>query len=105
MKKRVRKKLHLKEFAEYGFLVSFRFRDGVADREVDRFVDDFIDLLETNQLQFGGGGDREWEGFICLAGRGSATDQHRELVADWFKTRPLLSNSNVGELRDAWYGA
>jgi uncharacterized protein YggL (DUF469 family) len=53
--------------------------------ESDRFMDRFLDeLIEANGLQFGGGtSGNEWDGIAAVAGRGSAREEHRQLVRDW----------------------
>ena len=106
MRKRLRKKLHRKEFAEYGFSIWLRFNKGLAEQESDRFIDRFLaELIEANGLQFGGGGNRnEWEGVVAKAGRGSASEAHRQLVRDWLGSRSAIAEYQIGELQDVWYG-
>ncbi len=54
MRKRLRKKKHLKEFREYGVSLVVEIHDGT---EFHAFLDDFIlKAVEANGLAFGGGG-------------------------------------------------
>jgi uncharacterized protein YggL (DUF469 family) len=98
--RRVRKKLRVGEFQQFGFDVSFRLRDTLREDELVRFWDAFIlDAIERNRLAFGGGTD----GFVCAWGRGSLNDSHRELLRGWLTARPEVLSSQVGPLVDAWH--
>jgi uncharacterized protein len=58
MKKRLRKKLHVKEFAEYGIDCDFHVLDEISDKNFDALMDRFIiDFVEGNGLYCGGGWD------------------------------------------------
>jgi uncharacterized protein YggL (DUF469 family) len=83
MRRRLRKKKHLGEFQELGFAVRAGLRAGLSGSDLEAFFDRWIDAVEARQLAFGGGGgyDNKFEGFITLAGRGSATDDDR--LASW----------------------
>lgn len=99
--RRIRKKLRLGEFQEFGFNLSFRLRDGLAEDEQVHFWDAFIlDAIERNGLAYGGG---DSDGFACAWGRGSADESHRERVRDWLAARPEVVSVEVGPLVDAWY--
>lgn len=97
--RRLRKKLHLGEFRQFGFELLIRFRGGLGEPELASFWDSFItDAIEKNQLVFGGGN----EGFVTGSGRATATDAHRTLVRSWLVARPEIIEVDVGELVDAW---
>jgi len=106
MKKRLRKKLHLGEYQEFGFMVSCSFVSGLSDVQLDSFIDTFIqEAIESNGLSFGGGGDKqEWKGFATLDRRGSATEKHKTKVSKWFESNPEVIDFKVGGLIDSWYG-
>ena len=106
MKKRLRKKRRVGEFQEMGFEVSFNIQKGLTVSEQNAILDDFItQAVEANGLQFGGGGDTHWQGFIVLnKSRGSVSAHHRETVRSWLEKNPQISNIRIGELRDVWYG-
>lgn len=102
MRKRLRKKLHKREFKEYGFEVHFKMDVEYESQEFCQIIDVFISQgIEGNGLNFGGGGALEWEGFVS-ADKGSATEDHRMLLEEWFKKQPLIVDYYVGPLKDAW---
>jgi len=110
MKKRIRKKLHLGEFREDGFIVKFKLLM-VAPKswkedcpEWEAFYDAFIDFVEENDLGFGGCCGIQWDGFVArLRGR-TCMEQHRDLVRAWLEAREDVSDIDISELIDAWYG-
>lgn len=106
MKKRLRKKRHKGEFQEFGFEVWVKLKDNLNTNTGDQFIDDFIiQAIEANQLMFGGGGrENLWEGFVTLNRRGSATQVHQDQLQSWLSSRPEVSEFQIGDLQDAWYG-
>ena len=61
MKKRLRKKLHLEEFKEFGLGIKIKFND-LNKINTDTLMNSFIDFVEENTTYCGGGGDnKEWE--------------------------------------------
>ncbi len=107
MKKRLRKKKRIDEFQESGFEVRFHFSGNLSVKEQEELFDGWIgNAVEQNDLLFGGGfGNGVCEGFVTVdKARGSATEQHRQVVEGWVKTNPKISSYTVGLLVDAWYG-
>ena len=104
MKKRIRKKLHVREFKEMGFSLRFRIASDVDDEGLNVFLDAFLETIETQGLGFGGGGNHEWEGFITMMERGSTTEEHRAAVDRWLADHLQVVEHEVGPLEDAWYG-
>ena len=104
MKKRLRKKLYLGEFRELGFSVSFQTLTAISTDERSSLLEAFIEMIEMNGLQFGGGGLDEWEGFVALDSRGTATECHRQVVRRWLQDHRQIENVVVGDLVDAWHG-
>lgn len=101
MRKRLRKKLHLGEFREDGFIIKFSLTNA---NKLDDFCDRFIDeAIDANDLECGGGGNTEWEAFITRC-TGSATEADRLSVLNWLKRQPSVKNIEVGPLVDAWHG-
>jgi len=97
--RRLRKKLRVGEFAQYGFNVSFRLREDITLPEEARFWDDFIvSLVEANALTFGGGTN----GFIVPESHASATDVDRDLVRCWLGQRTEVAAFEVGPLVNAY---
>ena len=99
--KRLRKKLRIDEFKEYGFAVSFRLSDSLSPKAKDDLWALFIaELIEKRGLAFSG----NEEGYITKFGRGSATEEDREAVSAWLTERPGIDRVTIGPLEDAWYG-
>lgn len=103
MKKRLRKKLHVAEFREFGFEVSFRLPDDLDEAGLDRFFDSFIaEAIEGHGLMCGGGCGQVWDVFVTRHGRRSATDEDRHGVAAWLQQHPDVTDVQIGPLIDAW---
>lgn len=104
MKKRLRKKLRKGEFQEMGFYIRFRLPEDLGEEDLDAFLNQFLtEAIDVQELDFGGGGRHEWEGFVVLNRRGSATEEHRNQVAAWLKAHPQVLEHQLSELRDVWY--
>lgn len=100
--RRLRKKLRVDEFQEFGFDVKIELAGAMARDGEDLFIDDFLmQVLEAKALGYAG-----WVrgGFIVPVERGTATEQDREDVRVWMEARPEVASVEVGPLRDAWYG-
>ena len=104
MKKRLRKKRRLGEFREDCFELTFEMSPTLNDVEIDLLTDAFIDMIESNKLQFGGGGSVRWSGVVQGPWRGSATESDRQAVLDWLDQHPDVLSAQAGPLRDAWHG-
>ncbi|TWU09778.1 50S ribosome-binding protein YggL [Allorhodopirellula heiligendammensis] len=104
MRKRLRKKRRLGEFREDCFELTFEMSPTLNDDESDCLTDAFIDMIESNGLQFGGGGNDRWSGIVQGPYRGSATESDRQTVLTWLNQHLDVLNSQAGPLRDAWYG-
>lgn len=105
MKKRLRKKLHLGEFQELGFNLNIKFTEENTNDALDFFVEAFLnEVIDPTALDFGGGGDRfNFAGFVVLAARGSATEEHRAVTSAWLEKRSDVTSFEVGDLVDAWH--
>ena len=98
--RRLRKKLHVGEFRQFGFDVSFRLPENLSQCDLASFWDRFIlEAIEANDLAFGGG----TSGFVTGWGRATATNDHRQLVVSWLAAQPTVSGVVAGELIDAWH--
>lgn len=99
--RRLRKKLCVDEFQELGFEINLTYREGVDAKVVDEFLEAFLEnAMEANGLGYIGGEDY---GFVCLARRGSVTEEQRNQVEAWLKERSELSEYTVSPLMDVWY--
>ncbi len=105
MRRRLRKKLRLAEFAQMGFTVKYQPEPVLAASVLEAFLDRFIlQAIEANDLHCGGGGGpEEWDFFVCPNGRRSATDVDRQRVRAWLESEPGVRNLRVGPLQDAWH--
>ncbi|MFK3796963.1 MULTISPECIES: YggL family protein [unclassified Pseudomonas] len=99
--RRLRKKLCVDEFQELGFELNLEFKEGLDDQAIDGFLDAFLtDAMDANGLDYVGGDDY---GLVCLAERGSVTEEQRATVEAWLKGRSEVTKVEVGPLIDAWY--
>ncbi|MFV3304415.1 YggL family protein [Pseudomonas sp. NY15181] len=99
--RRLRKKLCVDEFQELGFELSFQYKDGLDEAAVVAFMKRFAaDAVEPNDMVYGGCDEY---GFICLAHRGSVSEEQRATVDGWLKQQPELAGYTAGPLMDAWY--
>jgi uncharacterized protein YggL (DUF469 family) len=106
MKKRLRKKMRLAEFREFGFEVSFQLPDDLDQADLYRFFDSFItEAIEGRGLMCGGGCGQVWDVFVTRHGRGSANEEDRHGVAAWLQQYPHVTDVQVGPLTDAWHSA
>ena len=104
MRKRLRKKLCRGEFQRLCFELEFRFADTTTFAQRDACVDRFIEWIEAQHLQFGGGGDVAWTGVVERAGREMLTDSERLSTVEWLRVQEAIAHAEAGPLRDAWYG-
>ena len=100
----MRKKLHVGEFQEYGFEIVLFFYPNLSDFEFDKFLTEFIDLIEENKLLFGGGGYKEiWQGFITSAKKYESPSKAQiEKIEIWLKDRNEILELKIGNCKDAW---
>jgi len=99
--RRLRKKLCVDEFQELGFELSFQYKEGLDTTTIMAFMQRFaVDAVEPNDLVYGGCDEY---GFICLARRGSVSEEQRAIVDGWLKQQPELASFTAGPLVDAWY--
>jgi hypothetical protein len=104
MRKRLRKKLRLGEFQEFGFELRFRLEPTLGQDEVDRFSDSFLlQAIEDNDLLCGGSCGLEWDVFVTRDRRGSVSAKHTAVVRAWLERHPAVHDVFVGELQDAWH--
>lgn len=105
MKRRIRKKLYLEEFAVIGFEFSCAIEEMDEDK-VDAFFDGLLGLMEEHDLMFNGGGTQQnFGGYISVNTRyGHATEAHRELLKNWLSQQAGVTDIQIDELSDAFYG-
>lgn len=105
MKRRLRKKQYLDDFAVFGFNFSCEI-DTNSALDVDGFFDGLIEIIESRNLLIGGvGSETEFSGYITSNKRyDSATDDDRDALSAWFDTIKGIENIKVDPLCDAHYG-
>jgi len=101
--RRIRKKLRVDEFQELGFDIAWQFKDDITGDEIDAFINRFFDeVIDPNELGFGGEGDTLWHGLICTQKLGKCTDEHRAQVEKWLNDNGVSAVS-VSALYDVWW--
>jgi len=102
MRKRLRKKKHIGEFAEWGFqLVVVRNRkDGFGD-----FLDAFIkEAIESNGCYCGGGGKEDMLDVVVELGhRSGDPDKKRMKITAWLDGREDVQSWRIGPEFDVWH--
>ena len=100
---RLRKKLRVEEFQELGFDVAWKCKEGITSEEIDVFISKFFDeVIDPNELGFGGEGDTLWHGIICTQKIGKCTDEHRDIVKNWLNDNGVKA-VDVSALYDVWW--
>jgi uncharacterized protein YggL (DUF469 family) len=103
MKKRLRKKKHRGEFAEWGrqIVITRNRKD-----EFDGFLDAFIEeAVEANGCYCSGGGKEDKLEVVIEPGRSSDDPNARlKRITAWLNTRPDVSSWKTGEEFDIWHG-
>ncbi|MCO6539588.1 MAG: YggL family protein [Gilliamella sp.] len=101
--RRLRKKLHIEEFKELGFTVSWSFEEGTTEETLDNIVDQFIlEAVQPNGLAYEGSGYLNWKGIICTQKLGNCTEEHRDIVIKWLNEHGLKS-VKTSPLIDIWW--
>lgn len=103
---RQRKKKHLGEFQEVGFMVEAKLASPLSAAERNAFLARFLsEAIDANGLGFGGGLNEEFDGFVVTdQPYGKVDEAQRAKVAAWLEQQSVLKDVQVGPLRDAWYG-
>jgi uncharacterized protein YggL (DUF469 family) len=99
--RRLRKKMRVGEFQEFGFEYELKVRQALAPEQEEALMDRFVrELLVPRNLAAAG-----WvrEGFVTAFARGSATEDDRQATQAWLATQPEVAEATVSALKDAWY--
>jgi uncharacterized protein YggL (DUF469 family) len=103
--KRLRKKLHLDEFAIIGF--SFTCRVTVTSPiDYETFFKEFATLVNARHLYIDlDGHDGVFDGRVTSADRyGNASEEDRTAIESMLTDHSMVSEVSVGQLVDAYYG-
>jgi len=104
MKKRLRKKKHVGEFAVFGIPVSIRLVDG---KDFDSFLDAFLEhAIEANGCYFGGCGQKDrLSGILELGRKADLLEERLKKISYWLDTKSDVANYLMGEIDDLWYSS
>ena len=102
--RRLRKKLHVDEFAIMGFEFTCKITAD-ADGNYDTFFNDLKDLVDSRNLFINFDGDEgHFIGFVTSAERyGNATEEDRHAVETTLNAHEKVTDVNVDRLVDAFY--
>ncbi|MCF8128230.1 MAG: YggL family protein [Deltaproteobacteria bacterium] len=103
MKKRLRKKKHLEEFAQWGRQIVIVLDE---KEKLNGFLDAFIDeAIEANGCYCGGGGSPEKLSFVIELGRRSDNPDGRfKKIGDWLDARADIQRWKASEKIDLCHG-
>ncbi len=104
VRKRLRKKLRLREFVQLAFTARYQVKAGLLPAALDSLLDRFIlEAIEANGLHCGGGGGpAAWDFMVCANGRRSSSEADCQQVRTWLEAQEEVSSGFVGNLQDAW---
>ncbi|HAE40775.1 MAG TPA: hypothetical protein DCG57_19395 [Candidatus Riflebacteria bacterium] len=103
MKKRLRKKKHVEEFAEWGRQIVIHRN---CSEKFDEFLDAFIEeAIEANTCYCGGGGCKdELDAIVELGRRSQGSDNRLQKIVAWLEARTDVESWQIGEEFDLWHG-
>ena len=102
MKRRLRKKRHRKEFAEFGWYVNYALHSDMDDAYAG-FWDPLVTYVESLNLLMGGSISSF---FIHPETRlpKIETENRRRQLQQWLTAHPDVKSSACSPLTDVWYG-
>ncbi len=104
IKRRLRKKKHVGDFKEMGFLLSAKL-NLKSEEELDQFCDEMIDFLASNEIHMEGGmGIDNISLFIGTGIVNTGEEECRAKLITWMEEHKNVEEFNAGELEDAFYG-
>lgn len=102
--RRLRKKLRVGEFQEFGIDIQILF-----DKEIitlDSALNLWIEFIESKGWVFGGGGSENSEllsGFICQSNRGALGEHDLLAIRKWSDKQNWIKSTVTQQLQDAWH--
>ncbi len=104
MKKRLRKKKHLKEFRDTYFDLTFEVNTSFGSEEREKFYDDFLNnLIIPMGLCATGSLEPEIDLSVGPYGRGQVHNEERAAICEWLEQQGTVTNIQAGKFKDAWY--
>lgn len=80
------------QIQELGFELNLGFKEDLSDEAIDAFLDAFLAEAMDANADYVGGDDF---GLVCLANRGSVSEEQRATVEAWLKGRNELTTIEV----------
>jgi uncharacterized protein YggL (DUF469 family) len=102
--RRLRKKLRVGEFQEFGVTIDLTFNQTVL--EFEQALDELLAYVESQGYVFGGGGSmtcNEISGFLCKSERGTLTETQVTELKGWLQQMPWVTEFSVSGFIDAWH--
>jgi len=92
-------------FRQLGFSVSFSVAPDATERSIRLMLDDFLyEVLTPHSLECGGGfAGSHFHGFVTQW-KSSASEADRREISEWLRRRAEVTEFEVGQLAQAWYG-
>lgn len=88
---------HAQETREILIPVAFELPETITDAALDELLDDFIELIEANDLLFGGSGRERWSGFAGTTSKWShPTAEQARVLRSWLSRHELVQRFWVG---------
>jgi len=85
-------------------VLTFELDSSLTRDQIVEMSDEFVTMIESRNLQYGGGGIHTWNGVVSGPWRGTATNDDRIVVVRWLLQHPKVLGAHAGPLRDAWHG-
>lgn len=108
LNRRQRKKAHVGEFHEWGLSITAHLQGFASEAAHDAFIDDFLGLIESHTLLFGGGfGSAQaprLDGTVAYAGRASVEQRHAYILLEWLARNPHVSAVENCQWVNLWHG-
>ena len=103
MRKRIRKKKHLREFKEFGCALQIDF---APSTDFDAFLDDFIfNAIEKNNMKCMTSGTlNDFDSYIFL-GKKDIYQENYDNHKHWLKSHPSVGDWKISGAVDAWHEA
>lgn len=102
--RRLRKKLRVGEFQEFGVNIELVFNH--TNLEFEQAIDELLDYVEAQECVFYGGGKlagNNISGFVCRSERGSLTETQVNELKNWLQQTPWITTFSVSGFIDVWH--
>jgi uncharacterized protein len=102
--RRLRKKLRVGEFQEFGVIIDLTFND--TDLEFEQAIDELLAYVEARECVFCGGGElvgNNISGFVCQSERGTLTETQVNELKSWLQKTSWITEFSVSDLIDVWH--